>query len=172
MPLLHQFPRHAGAKQSQLRWCTVAAIRHVAWRRIWLCLCLCLRRCLDLCLCLSACLWCPVSAAPFSVASVILSLPLSLSGRTIDKSGRRVEGGVGATTTMHRNTQRGAGEGATRGRRCGGGQRKATECWGQTTGEWKGAREEARGAGKQTPAGQRPQLGKYAGEPMGRALFE
>ena len=92
----------------------------------------------------------------FSVANVILSLPLSLSGRTIDKSGRRMEGESGQQPqcTEKRNNRRGH---STRTPDRG---RPPRECWGHKTGEWKGAREEARGAGKQTPAGQHPQLGK------------
>ena len=158
-----------------LRWRTVAAARHMAWRCIWLCLCLCLCRCiigLGLYLCL-----CP----PLLFCCALLSLFASQLLRTCQVGEEwRGESGQGPQRTERDSSD--GGEGTTRGRPCGGGRgggrrgRPPRDCWGQTTGEWKEGGKGGEGKGLEKQQRRDSTRGwarkeSYTGEPMGRAFL-
>ena len=142
-------------------WCTVAAVRHMAWRLILLCLCICLCRCLDLCLCLASVVLCP---------PLLLSCHCDLASRDaqLTSLGEHRRGSRGNSRSAQRGTLGGGrGHSTTVGRDREEGHQE--ECWGQTAGERKASRRGTinNNGGAAHAAGQGE---SYAGEPMGRAL--
>ena len=142
----------------QLRWCTVAAVRHMAWR-------------MDharLCVCLAAVLTAVVASAS---ASAVLCPPLLFSdGRSASRDahvGGEAEG-VGATTTARRASAQHKDGGGRRGGHGGRPPRRlGADDW-----QVKGGREEMRVERKQRDSTRgRARKESYTGEPMGRSFW-